>query len=75
MSRVDVVIIKGIESVPIGLLCPECDGKLYATLQSTKTGANEPGYCDKCDYVGWKHGGFDIPIVEEFLRSLPEVQE
>jgi len=68
--QVETVVIKGIESVSIGLLCPECDGKLYVSFESMKTGQNEPGYCDKCDYRGFRHGGFDI----DALPNLSEVQ-
>ena len=72
MRSVPVVIIKGRESVPIGLHCPECDGQLYASLEAVESAAMAPAYCDKCDYEGFRHGGINVPFVEEFLYELKE---
>ena len=60
MPRVKFVDVRGKQSVPIGVLCPKCkDGRLYASVESMRIAKDEPGYCDKCDYEGHEHGGFD----------------
>ena len=68
--EVPIEIVKEVECVRIGLFCPECDGRLYATVESVARAATEPAICDSCDYSGFKHGGFDIPAVSKFLREL-----
>ena len=70
MAKIPIEIIKGVEAIPIGLLCPECDGKLYASMENVRRAANLPAFCDSCNYTGFKHGGFDGPTVEQYLNAL-----
>jgi len=77
MPRIYAVTIKGKKSVPLGLLCPECGGKLYAGWLCATTNVDEPGYCEKCDYVGYRHGGFDADVqgmLDAFLAQGKEAQ-
>ena len=60
MPKVKFVDVRGKQSVPVGVLCPKCEGgRLYASVESMMSAKDEPGYCDKCDYIGNQHGGFD----------------
>ena len=69
MANVELVTIKDKLSVPLGLLCPECEGELYQSFDAMAQALDEPGYCGSCDYVGNKHGGFK-PAVEEWVAEL-----
>lgn len=76
MPRIEPVIIKGKMSLPLNLRCPEtgCDGTLYISAHAVETGENVPGYCNKCDYEGFRHGGFSGCLEQTVAAFLEHIQ-
>ena len=77
MSKVKTAVVKGIKSVALGLKCPECsDGELFVSPKSLDAGTqDEPGFCDSCDYSGFRFGGFAKSVTDlfgEFFESPTE---